>query len=71
MSLLDALLLDPAPFHIWVAVRSDLQRGSGTVSDPFHGGMVAGLSQFDTIMTMAPKSGWGIGGHGVSFGAMA
>ena len=52
MSLLDALFLDPAPFHIWVSIRSDLQRGSGTVSDPFHGGMVAGVSQFDTIMNL-------------------
>ena len=52
MSLFDALLLDPAPFHIWIANRTDLQRGTGTASDPFHGGMVGGVSQFDTIMNL-------------------
>lgn len=38
MSLLDALLLDPAPFDVWIAVRTDGMKGSGTASDPYHGG---------------------------------
>ena len=42
MSLLDALLLDPAPFDVWVALRSDGIRGRGTQSDPFAGGAVQG-----------------------------
>ena len=37
MSLLDALLLDPAPFNIWIAVRTDGIKGSGTASDPYDG----------------------------------
>ena len=32
-----ALLLDPSPFEIWVAVRSDLLKGSGTLNDPYDG----------------------------------
>ena len=29
MSLLDALLLDPAPFNVWIALRTDgLKKGS-------------------------------------------
>lgn len=52
MSLFDALLLDPAPFHIWIAYRSDNLSGSGTVSDPYNGGGVdfAGVSNFDKVM---------------------
>ena len=37
MSLLDALLLDPAPFNVWIALRTDGLKGSGTASDPFDG----------------------------------
>ncbi len=39
MSLLDALLLDPYrdPREIWIALRTDGQRGSGTQSDPYDG----------------------------------
>jgi hypothetical protein len=46
MSLLDALLLDPAPFQIWIADRADRQKGSGTANDPFDGG----AGKFDGIM---------------------
>lgn len=38
MSLLDSFLLEPYPFNIWIAVRSDEAKGSGTASDPYHGG---------------------------------
>lgn len=36
MSLVDALLLEPAPFNFWVALRTDANAGSGTQADPFH-----------------------------------
>jgi hypothetical protein len=34
MSLVDALLLDPYPLHIFIAVRTDGANGSGTINDP-------------------------------------
>ena len=37
MSLLDSLLLDPPRLDLWIAVRTDGVRGSGTESDPFNG----------------------------------
>jgi hypothetical protein len=37
MSLLDALLLDPAPFNVWIAIRTDGLKGSGTATDPYDG----------------------------------
>lgn len=55
MSLFDALLLDPAAFHIWISDRKDLLYGSGTVSDPYHGGLKngsSGPSMFDSIMNL-------------------
>ena len=53
MSLLEALLLDPAPFQVWVADRKDKQRGTGTASDPLNGGLDrSGVSQFDTVMNL-------------------
>jgi hypothetical protein len=53
MSFLDALFLDPATFHVWIADRADHQRGAGTVSDPYHGGLNnSGVGQFDTIMNL-------------------
>jgi len=36
MSLLDALLLEPAPFETFVAYRADSIKGSGTISDPWN-----------------------------------
>jgi len=41
MSLLDAILLDPHrdPKDVWIALRSDGNKGSGTESDPYHGGV--------------------------------
>ena len=48
MSLLDALLLDPAPFDVWIAARTDGIKGSGTASDPFDGSTSA---KFDARMS--------------------
>ncbi|MBI3867462.1 MAG: hypothetical protein HY299_02940 [Verrucomicrobia bacterium] len=39
MSLTDALLLDPAPLEIYIAIRSDNAKGSGTQDDPWNGGL--------------------------------
>lgn len=43
MALLDALLLDPYPFQIWIAKRTDGIKGSGTASDPYDGSTAAKL----------------------------
>jgi hypothetical protein len=48
MSLLDALLLDPAPFDVWIAARTDGIKGSGTASDPYDGSTQA---RFDARMS--------------------
>ena len=37
MPLIDALFLDPAPFDVWIAYRTDSIKGSGTASDPWDG----------------------------------
>src|SRR5258705_12536908 len=37
MSLTDALLLDAAPFEVWIALRADDQKGSGTQADSYDG----------------------------------
>ncbi len=42
MSLLDALLLDPPPFDVWIALRTDGTKGSGTQSDPYDGSRLPG-----------------------------
>jgi hypothetical protein len=47
MSLLDALLLDPAPFDVWIAARTDGIKGSGTISDPWDGST---QTKFDGVM---------------------
>src|SRR2546426_10415872 len=51
MGLTDALLLDPYPFEIWIAQRSDGQKGTGTLNDPFDGSTAA---KFDAIMSGLP-----------------
>ena len=53
MSLLDALLLDPAPFHIWIAARTDGIKGSGTLNDPYDAGPAG---RFDDIMNVEDRS---------------
>src|SRR5688572_30612086 len=47
MALLDALLLDPYPFEIWIAKRTDGVGGSGTLNDPYDGSTAA---KFDALM---------------------
>jgi hypothetical protein len=47
MSLFDALLLDPAPFDLFVAARTDGVGGSGTLNDPYDGSTQA---KFDDVM---------------------
>ena len=37
MSLLDSLLLDPARLDVWIALRTDGVKGSGTEDDPYDG----------------------------------
>jgi hypothetical protein len=51
MSLFDALLLDPAPFEVWISTRSDA-KGSGTLNDPFWG---SDETKFDEVSSGA---GW-------------
>ena len=45
MSLIDALLLDPAPFEVWIAFRG--QKGTGTLNDPYGADTTA---KFDAVM---------------------
>ena len=47
MSLTDALLLDPAPFQVWIAYRTDGIKGCGTITDPYDGSSQA---RFDGAM---------------------
>ncbi len=51
MSLLDAMLLNPYPFEVWIARRSDGARGSGSARDPFSGNTAAVL---DPILAGLP-----------------
>jgi hypothetical protein len=52
MSLLDAFLLDPAPFNVWIAYRMDGAKGSGTANDPYDGSTAA---KFDARMSELPE----------------
>lgn len=72
MSLLDALLLEeptppttPTLREIFIALRNDGARGSGTINDPFDGGTRAGLSR-SAICDFDPKEFIGVCGtpHG-------
>jgi hypothetical protein len=51
MSLIDALLLEPAPFDVWIAVRTDGVKGSGTLNDPYDGSTE---TLFDDLMSSLP-----------------
>jgi hypothetical protein len=51
MSLSDALLLDPTPFDVWVAYRTDGLRGSGTLNDPLDGSPRLDTSRSVTNLT--------------------
>lgn len=62
MSLTDALLLEePRPNlgaafqKIWIALRTDGQRGSGTANDPFDGGVVSGSPIAVTASVSRPQ----------------
>src|SRR5215207_9890760 len=48
MSLLDALLLEPHPFQIWLAKRTDNLAGSGTPSDPYN---CRTADEFDLVLS--------------------
>ena len=57
MSLIDALLLDPAPFEVWIACRTDGLKGSGTASDPYDGSTAARLdARLREIGTLMPRT---------------
>lgn len=49
MSLTDAFLLEPYPFEIWIASRTDGVKGSGTASDPYDGGPVLATAKSVTV----------------------
>ncbi len=51
MSLIDALLLDPSPFEVWVAYRTDGIKGTGTVDDPFDGSPALDVARSVTALT--------------------
>jgi len=68
MSLVDALLLEPYrdPREVYIALRSDGLKGSGTIDDPFDGGslddagrLLTGLTNTDTEATATTN-----GNHG-------
>lgn len=48
MSLIDALLLDPYPFELYLANRTDGNAGSGTLNDPYRANTAA---EFDAILS--------------------
>ena len=52
MSLVDAFLLDPAPFHVWLSTRND-SNGSGKVTDPYRADTAA---KFDEVMRNLPAN---------------
>ena len=47
MSLFDSLLLDPYRINLWIALRTDSVKGSGTQDDPYDGSTAAKL---DTLL---------------------
>jgi hypothetical protein len=53
MALSDAFLLDPAPFQVWMAARTDGIKGSGTARDPYDGSTAA---KFDARMNELPSN---------------
>jgi len=53
MSLFDALLLEPAPFEVWIAYRTDGIKGSGTLNDPWDG---SSQTKFDELMNDLPEN---------------
>jgi len=63
MALLDALLLDPAPFNVWIAARTDGILGSGTATDPYNGTptvRIDALSRIDSTVFAELAVGHGL-----------
>lgn len=60
MSLIDSVLLDPYPFEIYVAKRTDGAKGSGTLNDPFDGSTT---ELFDGILSNLNTTNVGITVH--------
>jgi hypothetical protein len=64
MSLVDALLLDPAPFNFWIAARTDGVKGSGyTPNDPYNGTpslKISSLTNSGTTATASLAAGHGL-----------
>ena len=52
MSLLDALLLEPCLFEVWIAQRSS--KGTGTLNDQYG---VKSADDFDTERSQAGRAG--------------
>src|SRR5262245_59402186 len=57
MGLLDAFLLEGYrdPHDVWIALRQDSQRGSGTIDDPYDGGVRNGPNLTGTDLSYDPK----------------
>lgn len=53
MSLSDSLLLDAARLDVWIALRTDGVKGSGTESDPYDGSTAG---KFDVLMHSLPAN---------------
>ena len=56
MSFLDALLLDAHRINVWVAKRSDRNKGSGTQSDPYNANTDLDAELFDQVMESLPET---------------
>ncbi len=54
MTLIDSLLLDPYPFEVWIAYRTDGVKGTGTLNDPFDGS-----TKLDTARSVTALSNTG------------
>src|SRR6266704_3879098 len=52
MSWSDIFLLEPYPFELWIAYRTDGQKGTGTLNDPLNG-----APRFAGPVALAPTSG--------------
>lgn len=57
---MDALLLDPYPFEIWVANRTDGIVGSGTLNDPWNASTAAAFDQLMTTIGNLPPEKVGV-----------
>ena len=60
MSLSDSLLLDPYPFDVYIAKRTDGAKGSGTMNDPWDGST---SDRLDDILNTLDTSNGGVTVH--------